>query len=259
MKRIIKLSLICLLVCVLLVSLCACADSNINTVDDTDNTSEQSMNTGFSTESLSEDDIDTILKNRNISMLAEEPQRRTIDCFDVNENGLIAIGCSDHDNKTVCIYTNDGDFQYGYSFECYGSFGVELDDNILMIYFVRSDVAISINPMGEVESVLEIQNTIENNSYWNDSVYLNEREVGGNTYTIKNDMGFFNIFASSYSQLIITNINGEERLIYDVNSAQLKHTLVIFIYVLVFICFAVVNIIKLFIKLNRDPSTSQSH
>ncbi len=210
------------------------------------------MNTGFSTESLPEDDVDTFLKNVNISMLADEPQKKAIECFDVNENGLIAIGYSDSENKTVCIYTIDGDFQYGYSFECSGKFGIELDKSVLNIYFVRSDVAIAVNSVGEVKSILKIQNTSENNSYWNNCIFSARRKIGDTEYTLKNDMGIFNVFASSYSQLIITNKNGEKSIIYDVNSAQFLNMVLVVVGVIVFICLAVAVVIWQFIKLNRD-------
>ena len=46
------------------------------------------VNTGFSTESLPENDRNTLLKNVNISMLADEPPKKAIKCFSVNEDGL---------------------------------------------------------------------------------------------------------------------------------------------------------------------------
>lgn len=210
------------------------------------------MNTGFSTEALPEDDINTVLKNVNISMLTREPQKKSIDCFDVNEDGLIAIGSSDSENKTVCIYTDEGDFQYGYRFKTNGSFGIELDNDILMVYLVRSDIAIAVNSMGDVESVLKIQNTSENNSYWYNFVYLTRRSIGDKEYMIKNDMGFFNIFASSYAQLIVKNTDGEECVIYDVGAEQLLNMVVTFVVVVVFSCFAVAVIIWQFIKLRHE-------
>lgn len=210
-----------------------------------------SMNTGFSTASLPKDDIDIFLDNINLSMLTDEPTKKAIECFDVNGNGMIAIGCSDFENKTVCIYTSNGDFQYGYRFECSGNFGIELDENVLNIYFVRSDVAIAVNPVGEVESILRIQNTSENNSYWNHCVFLTKRKIEDTQYIIKNDMNIFNIFASSYSQLISINKNGEERVIYDVGSAQFSNMVTVFIGVLVFICLVAAVVIGHFIKIKR--------
>ena len=154
-----------------------------------------------STESMSEDEIETFLKNVNISILENEPSKKAIDCFDVNENGEIAIGSSDFENQTVCVYTNDGNFIFGYNFECTGNFGIELDKNVINLYFVRSDVAVTINPTGEIERVCRIQNTAENNSYWNNCVFATKRRIGDTEYTLKNDMKIFNVFASSYSQL----------------------------------------------------------
>lgn len=210
------------------------------------------VNTGFSTESLSEDDTNTLLKNVNISMLADEPSKKAIECFDVNEDGLIAIGCSSSENKTVCIYTSDGIFQYGYSFKCSGNFGIELDKSVLNIYLVRSDIAIAVNSAGEIESTLKIQNTSKNNSYWNDCVFSTRRKIGSTEYFLENDMGILNLFASSYSQLITTNTNGEESIIYDVNSAQFSKMVVNVGAVIVFICLAVAVVIWHFIKLKRN-------
>ena len=89
------------------------------------------VNTGFHTELLPEDDINTLLKNVNITMLTDEPPKKPIECFDVNENALIAIGCSSSENKTVCIYSNEGVFQYGFSFKCSGTFGIEFDKSTI--------------------------------------------------------------------------------------------------------------------------------
>lgn len=211
---------------------------------------------GFSTESMSEEETDRFLKNVNISLLENEPPKKAIDCFDVNENGVIAIGSSDFAHKTVCVYSNDGDFLYGYSFECTGNFGIELDKDVINIYFVRSDVAVTVNPTGEVERVVRIQNTAENNSYWNDCVFATKRSIGDTEYTLKNDMKIFNVFASSYSQLITTNQNGEESIIYDVNSAEFAKMALAFTGVLVFVGLVVSVVISQFIKLKRRAKIS---
>lgn len=206
------------------------------------------MNTGFSTEELSEKDKDTILANINISVLKYEPPKKTIECFDVNENGLIAIGCEDSVNKTIGIYTSDGVFQYGYKFKDNGSFGVEWDGDNIIIYFVRGDIAATVNTEGKVENILEIQNTIENNSYWNHFVFSTKRKVGDIEYTLKNDMGVFNIFASSYSQLVVTNASEEERVIYDVNATHFFNIIVVFVGILLFGYLVVRGVFREFMK-----------
>ncbi len=209
-------------------------------------------NTGFSTETLPESAIDTVLKNVTISVLKEEPQKTAIECFDVNENGLIALGGSDFEKKTVCVYTIDGSFQYGYSFTSSGSFGLEWDTNNLLIYFVRSGISIAVNPMGEIESVLEISNTSENNSYWNHSVFSTKREVEGTEYTLKNDMGILNWVAASYSQLIAKDPTGAETILYDANSVHLAKTLTVCIIFIGFFLAAVLGLARLFIQSHRN-------
>ena len=210
------------------------------------------INTGFATELLPEDDMNTLLKNINISMLADEPPQKAIECFAVNEEGAIAIGCSSSENKTICIYASDGVFQYGYSFRCSGRFGVEFGENVLNIYLVRSDIAITVNSVGEVDSILKISNSSENNSYWNKCIFSTRRKIGDIEYVLKNDMGIFNLFASSYSQLIITNQYGEERIIYDVNSVQFSNAVVVVSGIVVFICLVVAVVARQFIKLKRS-------
>lgn len=210
------------------------------------------MNTGFDTQPLPKDKINTFLNNVNISVLTEEPPKRAIECFDVNENGIIAIGSSNFNEKSICVYTNDGIFQYGYSFKCEGSFGIEMDEDILNIYFVRSDVAVAINSEGEIESILQIKNTIENNDYWNHSVNATKRTIGNTEYNLKNDMGIFNLFASSYSQLTMTNEGGGVDIIYDVNQTQLTSMVIKFISALAFICFVSAVVIGQFIKTKRN-------
>lgn len=209
------------------------------------------MNTGFTTETLPENDVQIFLENVNIQMVTKEPKKNSIQCFDVDEKGTIAVGCNNLNNKTVCVYTADGHFQYGYTFKTDGSFGVELDNDALLIYFVRSDIAVAIDSKGRIESVRKIQTTTENNSYWNNSVYLKSRKSGNNEYTLKNDMGVFNIIASSYSKLIVTNAEGEEKILYDAVSVSFFRRLVIFIVAIIFIAITILKIRKDIIKYNR--------
>lgn len=216
------------------------------------------VNTGFSTESIPEEDAAVLLRNVNITMLTAEPQKKSIECFDVNEEGRIAIGCGSSKAKTVCIYSSDGIFEYGYRFDCSGSFGIELDSDVLIICLVRSDAAIAVNSAGEVESVLRIQNTSENNSYWNEHVYSTVRKVGDVEYALGNNMGILNVFASSYSQLTATDINGEARVLYDVNSTQLLHTALAVIGVVALAGIAVTVIVRQTVKHNRNARKQAS-
>lgn len=82
--------------------------------------------------------------------------------------------------------------------------------------------------------------------------FSTKREIGDTEYFLKNDMGIFNLFASSYSQLIVTNKNGEESIIYDVNSTHFSNVALAVAVVTMFICLAGAVVIWHFIKLKRN-------
>lgn len=202
------------------------------------------MNTGFSTKGLTDEEIESIISNVQIIKVIDEPKRKNIDCFDVNHKNLIAIGCGGSDTKTIGVYTNAGDFMYGYRFYCIGNFGVEWDNDDLIIYFARSDIALAVDPDGEVISVREIEESTSNNSYWNNHVYATERMVGDTKYLLRNNMGIFNLFASSYTQLTVTKIDEAEHTIYDVKDKQFLNLIVLLIVVLLFVGISLFAILK---------------
>lgn len=219
------------------------------------------MNTGFSTEELSADALDAFHKNFVVSVINAEPQKRPIECFDVSETGLIVVGCSDSFMSTkrmICIYSDDGTFLYGYTFESYGTFGVEWDQNNVIIYLVRGDGAVVINPDGKVKSVAKIQKTTENNSYWRNHVFSTERLVEDTKYTLKNNMGILNLFASAYSQVVIEKSGGKKAIIYDAGIYHLVSMLVIVVVVLLMVGIAIICLTREVIKQQQTFKTKSS-
>lgn len=197
------------------------------------------MHTGFKTKELPSEEKNMFLSNIDIISIDEEPVKKTIVCFDVSSNQLIAIGQNTSGRKTICVYSNEGVFQYGYTFNCSGAFGVEWDEENLNIHFVRSSVILSVSPKGEILGVAEIQNTIENNSYVNHFIHATHRTMDDNEYLIKNNMGLLNLFASSYSQIIVKDSTGFESIIYDVSSIQLTKMITIISFICIFLMVAI--------------------
>lgn len=217
-----------------------------------ENKSVLAMDTGFTTDNMELEDQKIFLSNINLSLITQEPPKNIITCFDVNDNGLIAVGTEDSAKKLVSIYTSDGIFKYGYVFDCEGSFGVEWDDNNIIIYFVRSGVAALFDEKGKNIDLKVIQDTIDNNSYWNHSVFSTQRTVNESQYTIKNNMGLFNIFSSSYSQLIRADTKGHINIIYDVSREYTVKFIMISIIVILFVVFVFSLLMLKFIKIKND-------
>lgn len=206
------------------------------------------INTGFTTNELSSEDKQTFLSNFELILLTEEPQKNAVTCFDVNEDGLVAIGTENASKKSIWIYTSNGTFQYGYEFDSSGSFGVEWDGNNIIIYLVRSDLAVLVDEKGTVLELYEIENTVENNSYWNHSVFTSQREVNESRYIMKNDMGLLNILASSYSQVVKIDYNENETIIYDFSDQYAAKVIVVSMAAIVFAAVVVSVIVFQFKK-----------
>ena len=209
------------------------------------------MHTGFEITELPSEEKEVFISNINILSIDEEPVKKTIKCFDVNGDQLIAIGQNTSNRKTICVYSNKGVFQYGYTFNCTGDFGVEWDEKNLNIYFVRSSVIVSVSPKGEVLGAFEVENTIDNNTYINHFFHTTKRTIGKEEYLIGNNMGLLNFFATSYSQIIVKDSTGFENVIYDVGSMYLTKMIVTISLICVFVLVAIAVVFGQFIRLRR--------
>ena len=84
---------------------------------------------------------------------------------------------------------------------------------------------------------------MENNTYWNHSAFAKNRTVGEYNYALKYD-GF--VFA--YTQLAITNEDGEEWIVYEVSSEQFAEWIVLIIGIVVLVGIAVYVLVREIIK-----------
>lgn len=210
------------------------------------------MNTGFSTGEMNSEEQQTFLSNIDLTLMSEEPQKSAFTCFDVSKSGQVAIGFANAQNKYISVYDANGKFQYGYVFNCNQSFGVQWDSADLIIYFVRSDAAASFDSNGTNVELRTIEDTADNNSYWNRCVFSKEKTIDTNRYTAKNNMGILNIFASSYSQLLKTDSDGNETIIYDAGTTQMLQTVLFIIAVLIFAAIVTALVIRQFLRAKRQ-------
>lgn len=210
------------------------------------------IDTGFSTSEMSIKDQQTFISNTKLSLINDEPRKSIIKCFDVSNSELIAIGSKISEKAYISVYDTTGKFQYGYAFDCNQNFAVQWDDTNLIIYFVRSDVAALVDSNGTIMELKRIDNTLNNNSYWHHSVFITEKTLNDNRYTIKNNMGLLNVFVSTYSLLVKTDSDGNETIIYDVSSAQTAKTVFIFIGVCLFASIVIYGVVGDILKAKRQ-------
>lgn len=197
-----------------------------------------------SVKEIEEEWKNTFVANLSLDTVKEEPEKRAISCFDVREDGMIAIGVSNSSRKTICIYNAAGFFQCGYNFNCDGNFGIEWEGDYLIIYFVRGSIGARLSLSGLIDSVFSIPQSTENTKYWNDVVFSTKRTVQESEYILRNDSGVLDLFASAYSQLIVTNERGQTRTIYDASSRHQLSSGFLLIVIFVFVCVVVVSVIK---------------
>ena len=184
------------------------------------------LESGFETEEMPQDRQEQFVSNIDFAFFLEKPAERQIECFDVHEDGRIVMGhvgpgIFESGQKLVCVYSADGVFQYGYSFDTEQGFGVEWDGDNVNIWFVRSDVLMQVDPQGTVLRVAQVPNTGENSTWSRHLISDPVRTSQDSVYRIRNNLGILNLAAFSYSQLIVSGPDGETTLLYDVRSWQL--------------------------------------
>ena len=97
----------------------------------------------------------------------------------------------------------------------------------------------------EIISMETVDNTADNDIYLSTVLRDSEREIGGVKYKVKNDMGILNFFIgqSSYSQLVKTDNFGNETILYDYNSFLLIKTIIVFLFIIIFVSFVIIHLV----------------
>ena len=151
--------------------------------------------------------------NFELRLLEKEPEQFAVECMSVSEEKVIALCTSKGQDKYVCLYDESGTFLRAYCFEDSGTFGTGWDEGFLVIYLVRSDLAVTVDKAGKIVRVDQIENSVENSIYMKNTVFASTLQAGGNTYTLSNHMGILNLFASKYSRLTKTDSSGASTIL----------------------------------------------
>ena len=197
------------------------------------------LNTGFETEDMPDERKNEFLSDIDLQVLSKESYNKNrIECFDVNSKGMVAIGMSKAPHhRTICVYSSDGVFQYGYTFKSNGSFGIEWDGDNLNIYLVRSMGMVSLSNSGYLKGACVIKDTFENIKYENNVIFADEKIVDGVTYRLKNTYGILDPFSKPVSQVIRISENGKEKVICGIEMLPVTNVIVIVIAAVVILFF----------------------
>lgn len=170
------------------------------------------------------------LDSTAITPLRKFPSAHHISCFDVNEDGNIAIvfkGMS-----TVAVLDNDGEFLYGFEIKTNGSLYVEWGTDCLNVIFVRGGTIVSLDEKGNILNIGVVGTGNDLISVSTDTT----RTVGNEVYRLSNrDMEFIGFWSGGYSKIErYDKLNDETTIIYDVSDSTISKMTFIVLGVLVF-------------------------
>ena len=202
-----------------------------------------SYDLGIITEPVSEEQKESIISGTDISIITNGEIEEAIACFDVSERGTIAIGFDTQPRAKVYLYDANGNFLYGYEFNCEGSYGIEFVGDNLSIFFVRGDYIEIYNEKGENLGVWRVLNVEQNQTWRSNIINCTEKTVDENRYHLERDVG---LTVRSYSRLIRTDVQGQQYVIYDVSA---KHNFLVIAGGIVIVLFMTVVAIGVFRKL----------
>lgn len=173
-------------------------------------------NTGFECEDVDGESMDTIFKRFELEVIDEPIVTYGFSYFDVNEMGHYALGFNNVDKDMILVYDSDCTFLYGLSFIDNGAFGFEFDGSNIILYSVRSDLAVSVDKNGNCLDMKKVQSTPQNSDYWYEEVFANIRNINGATFTAEHWL--FNhelLHWGRYPRLVKTMPDGERVVLFD--------------------------------------------
>ena len=126
-----------------------------------------SATVGAAVSEIAETDRATFLCNLSLTLLSSEPEKDKIDCFDVNAEGLIALGTTGGEGAKVLVYDEDGVFQYGYSFRAGQYFDIAWEGENIAIYFARSSMVACFDRHGNNTALRSVEPNSQSDEFWN--------------------------------------------------------------------------------------------
>jgi len=150
--------------------------------------------------------VNNVPESLDASIFYLEETKLLIKCFDVNEDGWFALGFN---NNSIQIYDANGTFQYGYSFHTDGTYGLELQENSVIVYLARSNVVVELE---KIENGVNAESVPFSKAFASRVMNRTSKKVGNVQYSLERDIG---IFDGYYSRFVSIGEGGTRVILYD--------------------------------------------
>ena len=193
--------------------------------------------TGLSLEEKTEAEKQRALERIGFVIWTEDYSDWAIECFDVREDGMIALGFSrSSDSKYVAVLDADGVFQYGCTFRYSAAFLVDWVENELGIILLRSNLIGVFDETGDCIAMRTVKKTDSAFNRYKNALQKPTRSVDGVTYVLRNDH-FLSWLSTDYCKLVRIDAQGNERVLHEASGAAFAGAAGVFaIIVLIGVC-----------------------
>ncbi len=202
------------------------------------------IDTGFSVDEIPEEDISVIFAKLKLETVKQPTINSGFSCFDVNHSGSFALGFGHGQRDYVFVYDQNGVYLYGFSFDNNGSLGLGWNGEILILYLLRSDLAVEVDLNGTCVAITRIQDSMHNSQYLHNTVFSNKRNINGATYLAEHWL--FNnelLHWGSYSRLVRNMPNGDSVTLFDQTKNQITKSLILLIGITLLFSISITTIV----------------
>jgi len=165
----------------------------------------------FDTQPISESDKHAILDSMRLQLVSNDTYSKGIKCFDVSENGTIALGVGTGRDCRIYAYNENGEFLYGYKFSANSDYGIEFWGETIVIFFIRGDVLVAVNSSGECVDMAKIVPSEKNYLYAKQILNRTSKTVSGKVYQLERTHNW----GDTYSSLCVTDEAGNTEVVFS--------------------------------------------
>lgn len=166
-----------------------------------------------------------------LQIIENDDLKNSIQCFDVSENGNVAIGMEWAAQKIIYVYDATGTFLYGLAFNCDGAYGIEFVGENINILFLRGNLLATYDSNGICHGIQKLAETEQNYGVMKKILTRTDKTVQGKHYSLERNWNT----GDSYSKLIISDEQGEKTVFYDASPQRSFGQSILVIFIISFL------------------------